>query len=241
MLRKDRADLWDSLPPSAKVKRYQAFGFELGVENDALRRKYMQAYHACISFIDAQIALVFEQLKTERLWDDTIIVFTSDHGYHLGEHFLWGKVSLFDIGAKVPFLVREPGLTEAGSRSDAMVELIDVYPTLADLCELKAPAHLQGDSLVPVLRDASAAGPNAFAYTVVSRGDRFGHTIRNQRWRYALWPDGEELYDLQRDPEELQNLAKRQGFEQLLSGFRKQLASDRNRIAQNRTAKPAHE
>ena len=78
-------------------------------------------------------------------------MFTSDHGYHLGDHFLWGKVSLFDIGAKVPFIIRAPGLTQPGTTSQAMVELIDVFPTLADLTGLPAPKHLQGTSLRPLL------------------------------------------------------------------------------------------
>jgi len=234
VLRRDRADLWESLPASAKVKRYEAFGFELGVENEALRREYMQAYHACISFIDAQLALVFDKLKQQGLWNETIIVFTSDHGYHLGEHFLWGKVTLFDIGAKVPFIVRVPGMTQAGSRSEAMVELIDIYPTLAALAGLEAPLHLQGDSLVPWLRDPSHVGPSRFAYSVVSRGPNFGHAIRNQRWRYAKWPDGEELYDLRRDPDELHNLAKQGEMASRLRSLRKELADTRKRVAKQR-------
>jgi len=205
---RDRPNLWDSLPQTAMVKRYKAFGFELGVENVPLRQSYMQAYHACVSFVDTQLALVFEQLKKQGLWDKTIIVFTSDHGYHLGDHFLWGKVTLFDIGAKVPFIVRVPGMTKAGSRSEAMVELVDIYPTLSELAGLKAPAHLQGTSLVPVLRDPSQKGAKEYAYSVVTRGDKLGYAIRNQKWRYGNWPDGEELYDLTKDPHEKKNLAK---------------------------------
>ena len=83
----------------------------------------MQAYHACVTFIDVQIALMLDALKESGQWDNTIIVFTSDHGYHLGDHFLWGKVTLFDIGARVPFIVHVPGMTKQGCRSDVMVEL----------------------------------------------------------------------------------------------------------------------
>ncbi|MCK5563758.1 MAG: sulfatase-like hydrolase/transferase, partial [Planctomycetes bacterium] len=204
---RDRPNLWDTLPKTAMVKRYKGFGFELGKENEPLRREYMQAYHACVSFIDAQFAVVFDQLKEQGLWDDTIIVLTSDHGYHLGDHFLWGKVTLFDIGAKVPFIVRVPSMTKANSRSEAMVELLDVYPTLSELAGLKAPAHLQGTSLVPLLRDPSRKGAKEYAYSVVTRGDKLGYAIRNQKWRYGKWPDGEELYDLTGDPHERKNLA----------------------------------
>ncbi len=217
---RDRPNLWDTLPKTAMVKRYKAFGFELGKENVPLRQSYMQAYHACVSFIDAQFAVVFDQLKKQGLWDDTIIVLTSDHGYHLGDHFLWGKVTLFDIGAKVPFIVRVPGMTKAASRSEAMVELLDIYPTLSELAGLKAPAHLQGTSLVPLLRDPSHKGSKEYAYSVVTRGNKLGYAVRNQKWRYGKWPDGEELYDLKKDPHERENLAKDPKFAPQLKKLR---------------------
>ena len=217
---RDRPNLWDTLPKTAMVKRYKAFGFELGKENEPLRRSYMQAYHACVSFIDAQFAVVFQELKKQGLWDNTIIILTSDHGYHLGDHFLWGKVTLFDIGAKVPFIVRVPSMTKAGSRSEAMVELIDIYPTLSELAGLKAPAHLQGTSLVPLLRDPSKKGSKAYAYSVVTRGDKLGYAVRNQKWRYGKWPDGEELYDLTRDPHERRNLVNNPQYSAQLEKLR---------------------
>ena len=216
----DRPNLWDSIPQSAISKRYNAFGFELGRENDTLRREYMQSYHACISFIDAQLKLVFDALIQNGHWEDTVIVFTSDHGYHLGDHFLWGKVTLFDIGAKVPLIVRAPGVTRGGTTSEAMVELIDLYPTLADLTGLKPPAHLQGTSLRPLLGHPERMGKKKYAYTVVSRGSNLGHTLRNQRWRYGRWPDGEELYNLTNDPMEKRNLAKNEQLADRLEEFR---------------------
>ena len=203
----DPPALWDSLPRSAISRRFEAFGFELGQENPALRREYMQAYHACVSFVDAQLALMLQALRDSGHWDDTVIIFTSDHGYHLGDHFLWGKVTLFDIGTRVPFLVRAPGITTPGSRSEAMVELVDMFPTLADLAGLTGPADLQGVSLRPLLEDPAVAGQKEYAYTVVRRGQKLGRAIRSQHWRYASWPDGEELYDLRHDPTEKQNLA----------------------------------
>lgn len=220
----DRPNLWDSIPKTAMSKRYAAFGFDLGNEDDALRREYMQAYHACVSFIDAQLHLVLNALKESGHWEDTIVIFTSDHGYHLGDHFLWGKVTLFDIGAKVPFIVRVPGVTKAGATSDAMVELVDIYPTLADLTGLDAPDHLQGTSLRPLLAHPERKGRKKFAYSVVTRGRKLGFALRNQRWRYGKWPDGEELYNLRNDPEEKHNLATRPEMSERLVGFRKQLA-----------------
>jgi arylsulfatase A-like enzyme len=230
----DRPTLWDSIPNMAGNKRYEAFGFEFASENDALRREYMQAYHACISFIDAQVKLVFDALKSTGHWNDTIVIFTSDHGYHLGDHFLWGKVTLFDIGAKVPFMIRAPGLSKAGAKSQAMVELIDIYPTLADLTGLDAPDHLQGVSLRPLLGHPERLGKKPYAYSVVSRGEHLGYALRNQRWRYGKWPDGEELYNLSNDPEEKHNLAANGNQVERLQEFRKLLAAKQKSAANRR-------
>ena len=230
----DRPNLWDFLPPSAISKRYEAFGFELAKENHALRKEYMQAYHACVSFIDAQLGLVIDSLKKQGLWDDTIIIFTSDHGYHLGDHFIWGKVTLFDIGAKVPFIVRAPGLSQNGTASEAMVELIDVYPTLADLAELKAPNHLQGISLRPLLGHPDRLGKRKYAYSMVTRGPKnLGYALRNQNWRYGKWPDGEELYNLRTDPQEKNNLAQKDHLKERLEDFRDILAEKQNLFEKN--------
>ncbi len=231
----DRANLWDSLPMGAISKRYEAFGFEFAKENDELRREYMQAYHACVSFIDAQLAIVLDALKDSGHWEDTIIVFTSDHGYHLGDHFIWGKVTLFDIGARVPFIVRAPGLTQGGTRSQAMVELVDIYPTFAQLAGLTPPEHLQGASLRPLLDHPERMGKKKYAYSVVTRGPKnLGYAIRNQRWRYAKWPDGEELYNLTNDPTEKNNLAGKEHVQQRLEEMRAALA-ERQEYAQGRT------
>ena len=200
------SNFWDTVPISAISRRYSAFGFDLGVENHDLRREYMQAYHACISFIDAQIGSIFEGLKEQGLWDNTIVVLTSDHGYHLGEHFVWGKVTLFEICDRVPLLIRVPGKTTDGSVTQGLTELVDVFPTLAELCDVNIPDDVQGRSLVPMLKDPQAPGKEV-AYTVVTRGKNLGRAIRTERWRYAKWMDGEELYDLQNDIEEHHNLS----------------------------------
>lgn len=203
-----RGDDWADIPKKAASHRYGAFGFEMGVENAALRREYMQAYHACIEFIDTQLGIVFDSLKENGLWEDTIIVFTSDHGYHLGEHSMWGKVTLFEECARVPMMMRVPGMTPEGISSDALVEHVDFYPTLMELCELNVGSDLQGTSLVPLLQNPGGRGKE-FAYTVVSRGKDLGRSIRTDRWRYAEWFDSRnaELYDLENDPLEYTNLA----------------------------------
>jgi iduronate 2-sulfatase len=227
----DRPNLWDFLPSSALSKRYEAFGFEFAKENHPLRKEYIQAYHACVSFIDAQLGLVMDSLKKQGLWEDTVIVFTSDHGYHLGDHFIWGKVTLFDIGAKVPFIVRAPGLSKSGTNSEAMVELIDIYPTLTDLAGLKAPGHLQGSSLRPLLSNPERLGKKKYAYSVVTRGPKnLGYALRNQNWRYGKWPDGEELYNLRNDPQEKNNLAQKEHVKKRLEEFRKILAEKQKNL-----------
>ncbi len=230
----DRPNLWNFIPSSALSKRYEAFGFEFAKENHPLRKEYIQAYHACVSFIDAQLGLVLDSLKKQGLWEDTIILFTSDHGYHLGDHFIWGKVTLFDIGAKVPFIVRAPGLSKSGTASEAMVELIDIYPTFADLAGLRAPDHLQGESLRPLLGHPERLGKRKYAYSVVTRGPKnFGYALRNQNWRYGKWPDGEELYNLRIDPQEKNNLAQKDHLKERLQDFREILAEKQNLFEKN--------
>ena len=216
----EKSDLWANIPRRAINTRFKEFGFKEFKENDPLRREYMQAYHACVSFIDAQIKIVLDSLKESGQWENTIVIFTSDHGYHLGDHFLWGKVTLFDIGAKVPFVVHAPGLTKPGTRSEAMVELIDIYPTLAQLTGLTPPEHLQGRSLHPLLNHPERLGGKKYAYSIVTRGKEMGYALRNQRWRYGKWPDGEELYNLKKDPGEKNNLAARPDLKPRLREFR---------------------
>ena len=232
----DRPDLWDSIPRKAISGRYTAFGFELGKENPALRREYMQAYHACISFLDAQLQLMLDALRETGHWEDTVVVFTSDHGYHLGDHFLWGKVTLFDIGTRVPMIVRVPGVTAAGSRCDAVVELIDLYPTLARLADLTPPADLQGVPLQPLLQEPHGSEETKHAYTIVRRGSDLGYSVRSRHWRYARWPDGEELYDLQQDPDEKRNLAGQPRLAERLESLRDVLQQKQQQASGNRNA-----
>lgn len=212
-------DFWQQVSEYAQTKRYGGFGFEFGVENDKLRREYMQAYHACISFVDAQIGLIFETLKQTGHWDDTIVVLVSDHGYSLGEKFMWGKVMLFENCARVPLIIRVPGKTTPGAVSEELVELVDLFPTLAELCDVEPPADLQGISLVRNLEDPDET-VKKYAYTVVSRRRQLGKAIRTKRWRYTQWPVGEELYDLDRDPTEGTNLADRTTHANILKTMR---------------------
>jgi iduronate 2-sulfatase len=183
--------------------------------NDDLRRQAMQAYFASVTFMDAQLGRLMSALDRLGLADSTVIVFCSDHGYHLGEHGMWQKMSIYEESARVPLLIVAPGTAQKGSVSRAPVGLIDLYPTLTELCGVEAPDNLQGQSLVPLLKDPSAAG-RGWALSQVTRGGGnrpenriFGYSIRTPRWRYTEWDSGQkgrELYDHKTDPQELKNL-----------------------------------
>lgn len=180
---------------------------------DDLRRQCVQAYWASVTFMDAQVGRVLSALDRLGLADNTIVVFTSDHGYHLGEHGLWQKMSVFEESARVPLIIAAPGMSKKGTVSHDPVGLIDVYPTLTELCAVKAPQNLQGQSLVPMLKNPQATG-RGWTLCQVRRGNKkhrfFGYSLRTQRWRYTEWAEGRqgrELYDHENDPKELKNLA----------------------------------
>jgi iduronate 2-sulfatase len=177
--------------------------------SDAQRKEAIQAYHASITFMDAQVGRVLSALDRLKLADKTIVVFTSDHGYHMYEHGLWQKMSLFENSARVPLIVSVPAAVQAGKTTASLAELVDLYPTLADLCGLKAPDYLGGVSLRPVLDDPAKSVKDA-AFTQLRRGNFDGYSVRTDKWRYTVWDGGqkgEQLYDMQADPGETTNLA----------------------------------
>jgi iduronate 2-sulfatase len=177
--------------------------------SDDLRRQAIQAYWASVSFMDAQVGRVLDALDRLGLADRTIVVFTSDHGYHLYDHGLWQKQSLFERSARVPLIISAPGKAGNGRRTMALSELVDLYPTLAELSGLSAPDYLDGASLVPVLTDPARTVKDA-AFTQVRRGEANGYSVRTDRWRYTAWDEGrlgEQLYDMAADPGETTNLA----------------------------------
>lgn len=175
---------------------------------DQQQKDAIAAYHACITFIDAETGLLMETLDRLKLWDNTVVVFLSDHGYHLGEHVkLWRKMTLFEEAARVPFIIYTPGIKPGVS--PRTVETLSIYPTLIELCGLPKNPGLQGLSVVPLLDNPQAAWDHP-AYTVVARGNEgMGWSLRTERWRYAEWGAKREpeLYDLQADGKEFTNLA----------------------------------
>lgn len=199
-------------------------------------RQFLRAYYACVSFMDAQVGVLLDALTRLRLWDNTVVAFTSDNGYHLGDHGgLWHKNSLFEEGTQVPLIVWAPGRAGMGGRSPRLVELVDLYPTLAELAGIEAPAGLEGLSFAPLLDRPDRPWKRA-AFTMQGRGKEraeaakdivfFGHSMRTERWRYTEWDQGSqgvELYDHETDPGELHNLAASTSHKELVAQLRRQL------------------
>ncbi len=193
----------DDIPKAALFTKPANWGL-----SEAKRKEAIQGYHAAISFMDAQLGRVLDALDRLKLSDNTIIVLWSDHGYNLGQHGQWMKQSLFENAARVPMIISVPGGVK-GKASQRTVELLDLYPTLADLCHLKVTQKLSGISLKPLLQNPAAVW-NRPALTQVSRGKLMGGSIRTERWRYTEWDEGKagtELYDEENDKGEITNLA----------------------------------
>jgi uncharacterized sulfatase len=220
-LPKERADVRKGVPAVAFTRTK---GDEAMTDKD--KKEAIRAYYACVSFVDAQLGVLLDALDRLKLWDSTVVVFFSDHGFLLGEHGgLWRKMCLFEESVRVPLVVAAPG-KKAGAVCGRVVELLDLYPTLCELCHLKAPEGLQGTSLVPLLEDPKAAWKRQAAYTVVSRGKGLlGRSVRTQRHRYTEWggADRAELYDHDRDPHEQVNLANQPEHRKLLEQMRRLL------------------
>ena len=184
------------------------------------RREIIQAYYASISLMDEQLGRVVGAVNELNLADNTVIVFLSDHGYHLGAHGLWQKSDLFEGSCRVPLIIVEPAAKQPGHVVSSPVELVDLYPTLADLCNVRAPDHIKGISLSGVVQKADSSPREAALSMTVSRARKMhpeftsdevvGYSIRTARYRYTHWGEGKyghELYDYQTDPDEYANLA----------------------------------
>jgi iduronate 2-sulfatase len=196
-----------------------AFAEAFNAFTDTERQEFQRAYYAGVSFMDAQVGRLTDALDRLKLWDNTLVIFIGDHGYHHNERNWWSKSTLFERACRTPCIVVAPG-GKSGATCQSLVELVDLYPTVADYCGVRAPHELAGQSFRPQLEDPSRTGKLA-AFTMVMRGgNKFGQAVRTPRWRYIRWSDGnQELYDETNDPQEVHDLsddpAKAQTIEEL--------------------------
>ena len=198
-------DLDDVPPPGREMAMARYEDFQL-IRRTGKYRQAIQSYLASISFADAMVGRLLDALDASPRADDTIVVLWSDHGWHLGEKLHWHKMTLWERATRVPLVIVAPGVTKPAARCTRPVSLVDLYPTLIELCGLAPKKNLDGKSLVPLLRDPAAPWDRP-ALITYQRGN---HAVRSDRWRYIRYADGsEELYDLATDPNEWTNLADR--------------------------------
>jgi arylsulfatase A-like enzyme len=201
---------------------------------DEMQKELIRGYLAATSYMDAQVGRVLDQVDALGLRDSTIIVLWGDHGYHLGDHGLFCKHTNFEQATRSPLIISVPGQKTPGAKTDALVEFVDVYPTLCDLAGLPKPKDLEGTSFAPLLDDPSRPWKKA-AFSQYPRGGKnnplMGYSMRTDRYRYTEWQDktgkavAVELYDLQADPEETTNLAAKSDQKELLAKLSDQLNS----------------
>lgn len=166
-------------------------------------KNLVRSYLACVSFVDSQLGRILDGLENSGHADNTIIVLWSDHGFHLGEKEITGKNTLWERSTRVPLMFAGPGISGKGGCAEA-VELLDIFPTLCDLASLPQPKGLEGHSLIPQIKDSSAAR----LWPAITNHNPGNNSVRDEKWRYIRYVDGsEELYDLENDPHEFKNLA----------------------------------
>lgn len=231
----DPSELKDA-PPAAYWTKPPNFGMDI-----EQRKQAIQGYYAATTFADAQIGRVLHELETSGLAENTLVVFWADHGWQLGQHGQWMKQTLFEAAARVPVIFAGAGVPSHGVTCQQPVEHLDLYPTIASICELSdIPFTLHGESLVPLLRNPDAEWSKP-AITQVHRSrtkERAavdGYSIRDERYRYTMWDEGrqgEELYDYKTDPHELNNRANDPSLKQ--TKFRLRVALETTTLARGR-------
>ena len=219
-----------SVRPPSKIEQHD-------LDKD-LAKTIKKAYYATTSFVDAQVGRVLDKLKETGLDKNTIVVFTSDHGYHLGEHGHWMKKTLFDNGTRIPLIVSGPGINKNEKIMDAPVEMVDIYPTLMDLTGKKTPSFVSGKSFASLLKDSSKrVRKSALTELIIGSKDKMvqGYSIKTNRYRLTQWGEngvhGYELYDHKFDKPELNNLANEEAYRALKDSLKKVI---RDRIADAR-------
>ena len=226
----------DELPansPKLAVRQYRELQSYKDVENERTvseqqTRHLRHGYYACVSFADAQVGKVLNELERLKLAQDTVVVLWGDHGFHLGEQDQWTKDTGYEWATRAPLIISNPGSGKKGSKTDALVEFVDIYPTLVELCRLDMPDHLEGLSLAPLLDEPGRPWKKAvFSQTArkhKKHGKVMGRAVRTRRYRYIEWRQQEtdkliarELYDHQADSREMANVAGKPQYAEAVS------------------------
>ena len=209
---------WDDIPKRG-INYVTSVNAQMTLEQE---KKAVAAYYASVAYMDAQVGKVLNTLKEEGLEDNTIVVFTSDHGFHLGEHSFWMKVSLHEESVRVPMIIKVPGKKPEVCHS--FTELLDLYPTIAELAGLPVSEHIQGKSLVKTLDDPKHEVRD-MAFSVTQGGRSF--LLRTDKWAYIQYDEdagaGIELFDMENDPKQFTNLADNPDYAQIVAGFKEKL------------------
>jgi iduronate 2-sulfatase len=223
---------WDDIP-KAGINYKTSVNMKMDVRR---QRKAVGGYYAAVSYMDAQVGKVLDALEKSGQADNTIVIFTSDHGYHLGEHDFWAKVSLRDESAIVPLVVRVPGKQPAVCHS--LVELIDLYPTIASLCGLDAQSRLQGRDVSRLFDDPKQSVREA-AFCVAPSSK--GFLLREDKWAYLQYGEdaarGIELFDMENDPRQVTNLASKPEFAATVEAFKTKLSQKLRDLRENDLAR----
>jgi iduronate 2-sulfatase len=217
---------WDDIP-KAGINYKTSKNMKMNLEQ---QHKAVSGYFASVAYMDAQVGKVMQTLRESGLEDRTIVIFTSDHGYHLGEHDFWAKVSLHEESAKVPLIISVPG--KEPTVCNSLTELIDLYPTLSSLCGLEVPRRLQGKDLTPLFDDPRAEVRDA-AFSVNGKG----FLLRTHRWAFIQYGEdgkgGFELFDMQQDPQQYRNLAGDPEHADTLAEFKAALTQKLKEVRDN--------
>lgn len=223
-----RSGDWDDIP-TAGINYKTSRNMKMDIRR---QKKAVGGYYASVAFVDKQVGKVMNALKENGLEDKTIVIFTSDHGYHLGEHDFWAKVSLRDESAGVPLIIRVPGKKPAVCSS--LVELVDLYPTLSRLCGLPVPTHLQGKDISRMFDDPRHTVRDA-AFSVAPM--RKGFLLREDKWAFIQYKEdassGIELFDMENDPMQFTNLANAPEQVERVKRFRDKMAAKLRAVRTN--------
>jgi arylsulfatase A-like enzyme len=222
-----------ALTNSGELRAYEGMP-KSGPVDDETAKRLRQAYYACVSYTDANIGHLLDGLDRLKLTESTIVVLWGDHGWKLGEHGEWCKHSTVENDTHVVLMMRAPGRQGMGQSSDALVEFVDIYPTLCDLAKIDAPKELEGTSFARLLDDPTRAWKTA-AFSQYPRTHEgmglMGYSLRTDKFRYTRWVErrdpskvvAEELYDEQADPEENENIVDKDEFAKTLATLREQM------------------